>query len=140
MMVFFQLHRLRATRVCVRVCFPLKLYCEHIWMTEAASPLYFGSGDTTLKRFSSSRSGLFFRAFPSSIRPSVRPSFLPSLPLARPSSGLHRGECVWDGVAVGLTGKQRFSLASKTSSRLSRVVSNVIKQYLGRLFSLPPTA
>lgn len=79
--------------------------------------------------------GLVFQSLPSLLP--AHPSVLPPSTLARPCSGLHRGERVWDGVAVGLTGKQRFSPASKTSSRLSGVVPNVMKQCLGRLFFSP---
>lgn len=70
---------------------------------------------------------------PSPIPPSVRPS--PSLSLG-PSSGLHRGEREWDGVAVGPAGKQRPVQRAHGCQEWGRVV---MKQYLGRLFSLSPT-
>lgn len=65
-------------------------------------------------------SDLFFRA----LTPS---SFLSLLPSPQACSGLHRGECVWDGVDLGLTGKETFSLASKTSSRLLRALLTAMK-------------
>lgn len=121
---------------CVWVCFLKTLLLTHL-DDRSCSPLYFGSDYTILKGFPPcSRTCFSEPSFPPSLPSSIHPSVSS---LARPCSGLHRGECVWDGVAAGLTGKQRFSPASKTSSWLSRVVPNVMKQYLGRLFSLPPT-
>lgn len=126
--------------VYVRECVPRTLLLTHL-DDRSCSLLHLGSDDTILKRFSSLRSDMFFSAyppsFPSSTHPSIHVSFFFS---ARPCSGLHRGERVWDGVAVGLTGKQQFSPASKTSSQLSRVVPNVMKRCLGRLFSPLSTA
>lgn len=122
-------------RVHVWVCFLKTLLLTHL-DDRSCSPLYFGSSDTILKGFPPYTHRLVFQSHPSVLPSSVHPAFSS---LARPCSGLHRGECVWDGVAVGPTGKQRFSPASKTSSWLSRVVPNVMKQHLGRLFSLPPT-
>lgn len=109
MTMFFQLRSLWA---CVSV-----FSQNFIANTFGWPKLYFGNDGSSTQRFSSLQSDLFFRAFPSLIHPSVHPSSS----LARPSSGLHRGERVWDGVAEGLTGKQRFSPASITSSQLSRV-------------------
>lgn len=120
MIVFFHL------TLCWWVCF--KLYCQHIWTTEAA--VWWHNPPKVPPRGQMCFSERSLPLFP-------HPPFLS---FARPSSGLHRGECVWDGVAVRPMGKQRFSLASKTSSRLLRVVPNVTKLELGRLFSPRSTA
>lgn len=118
----------------MRECVFPKLYREHIWMTGAAVRCTLAVMTQRSELFFLRLVFLFFFFFPSSHSPSFLLSFSP---LARPCSGLHRGERVWDAVAAGLTGKQRFSPASKISSWLSRVVPNVMKQYLGRLF-FPP--
>lgn len=96
----------------VRVCFLKTLLLTHL-----------DDRSCVLAATTAALPGFFLLAvrlvFQSLFLPSpVRPS--PSLSLG-PSSGLHRGEREWDGVAVGPAGKQRFSPASTTSSRLSRV-------------------
>lgn len=90
---------------CVRewLCFLTTLLLTHL-DERSCGPLCLATMTAALKPF-----------------PPTTPSFIhPSLSsIAPPSSRLHRGECVWDGVAVGLTGKQRFSPASISSSLLS---------------------
>lgn len=90
MTVFLLLHRLH---VRARQCAFSKLYCSHIWTMEAAACC------TLAERRHNTAKGFFLLA--------VR-LVLSEPSLARPCGGLHRGECAWDGVAVGLTGRRRF--------------------------------
>jgi len=90
----------------VNVC-SLKTLLQTRLNDQSWSLLFFGSDDNTL-RFSFLHSDLFCKAYP--LSPLLLWSILPSL---RPCSGFHRGECVWDGIAGGPTGKEGFSLARK---------------------------
>lgn len=97
MIVFLQPRHRRG-----RMCFLLTLLVTHL-DDRSRSLMFFDSEDCT-PRFSSLHLDLFCTA-----------SFL----FPWPYSVFHRGECVWDDIAVGLTARKPFSLASKTSSYLS---------------------
>ena len=130
--------------VCARVCVfskkkkKKKLFLRTHLDDRSCSALYFGSMTQYSEGFPPCSQACFSEpSLPPCLPSSSHPSLL--FPSLGPPAGCTEVSVCGMALLWDWQGKQRFSPASKTSSRLSRVVPNVMKQYLGRLFSLPPT-